>query len=829
MKLISIELKEFIPMSLTRKKYFKLEPKEIIQVILGTNGSGKTSLIREIVPGATARELYRKNGAKRAIYEHNHKTYIISYDAASNEHRLTEDGKELNESGNFKDQENLIFRLFGINNFVRSLITGEIRFSQLGPQKRRELFTAMSPVSFDYGLDFYTKTKESLNSTSAALRRTKKQLVEEIQKVVTDEQYQELIDKNKELHKELSILFNEKAPIAQNSEELLHIQEHAYQSLSELVGRVFSLELTPPLGMKIEGLEALELEIRACGEKLSAKESLLKDRSAQYESLKQKLASVTNIGNNSLQEVKAKIEQLQTEQKQLLLNLKGQYESTQYEALASGIESHTYLKLEEIFSTLPLNDDLQYSNTEFTKLKERFNVTITKLQEHGITRTRLQTQIAEIEKHQSDPMTVCPQCSHKWIVGFDPHNLQALKTALEKLNQDIFSLEQEKKELEQNLSDMQDFFNKYKDYVFIKNSNRHLDVLWQQLDHEHASFRYPRWALNTIGVFQRDCTILAQVVSIIRRIEKEQATATLLEQVDLDKLAENKNILSKLEAEITNLTWECKSLREELNLVLRYQQTLKLAFEQLKPQILNTKEKIEELQVQRIETIRQECIHELIKTFQSKLAMNEEILSKVDYQKGIVEHLSNQITELELEEIALKRLVDEVSPTNGLIAEGLMAFINTVLDQVNQIIEKVWTYGFVLLPCEFKTDGEVGLTYRFPIDIDDGTNTIRDISEGSKAQKEITDAAFRIIAMIYLGFSDGMLFLDEFGDGFDPTHKASSVHAINTIIEQMSFSQLYMVSHIETSYGALKNNDICVLSDSNIRVQGPINQHVTMY
>ena len=636
MKLISIELKEFIPMSLTRKKYFKLEPKEIIQVILGTNGSGKTSLIREIVPCATARELYRKNGFKKAIYEHNHKTYILSYDASTNTHSLTEDTKELNESGNLKDQELLVYQIFGINNFIRSLITGELRFSQLGPQKRRELFTAMSPVSFDYGLEFFSKAKESLNNTSAALRRTKKQLVEEIQKVVTDEQYKTLIDTNKELHKELTILLNERAPIAQSSESLTRDQEQAYQRLSELVGRVFNLPTQAPLGLQINGLEALELEIRGYGEKLSAKESLLRDRSSQHEALKQKLASVANVSNNSLTEVKARIAELESKKTQLLAQLKGQYDPSLHASIAQGLDDHTYVRLQEIFATLPLNEDLHFSNAHFTQTKEKFEVLSTRLQELHHTQTRLQTQIAEIERHEADPLTTCPQCSHKWIVGFDAHNLQALRKTYKENLALIESTKSEKQNTEQSLSEMQDFFNKYKEYVFIKNSNRHWDSLWQQLDHEHGAARYPRWAMSAVELFHDDAKHLAGVVALEAQIEKEQATLKLLEQVDLEKLEEHKNILNQLQTEIVNLTWECKEHRANLQTLLNYQQSMKLAFEQLQPQILSAKAQIDALQAQRIETIRQECIHELVRALQSKLAINEEILSKVDYQKALL-------------------------------------------------------------------------------------------------------------------------------------------------------------------------------------------------
>ena len=56
------------------------------------------------------------------------------------------------------------------------------------------------------------------------------------------------------------------------------------------------------------------------------------------------------------------------------------------------------------------------------------------------------------------------------------------------------------------------------------------------------------------------------------------------------------------------------------------------------------------------------------------------------------------------------------------------------------------------------------------------------------------------------------LFLDEFGASFDQQHRVSAINIIKTIIEEKIHSQLFLVSHYESSYGALTSTDVSLLS-----------------
>ncbi len=106
----------------------------------------------------------------------------------------------------------------------------------------------------------------------------------------------------------------------------------------------------------------------------------------------------------------------------------------------------------------------------------------------------------------------------------------------------------------------------------------------------------------------------------------------------------------------------------------------------------------------------------------------------------------------------------------------------------------------------------------------------KDVSEGSSAMEEVVNLAFRITGLKALHLGDYPLFLDEFGHSMDPTHKAATIHLVNTIMTDEAFSQLFMISHDAIQYGALSNTQICVLCDANVIVpKGTIyNEHVVM-
>ena len=236
----------------------------------------------------------------------------------------------------------------------------------------------------------------------------------------------------------------------------------------------------------------------------------------------------------------------------------------------------------------------------------------------------------------------------------------------------------------------------------------------------------------------------------------------------------------------------------------------------------------EQIKTDQVETARRSIYNEMLRSVQVLLAQHETLLHEANNQQNAIRQIEEQIELLSKEEKCLKAAAKEISPTEGLVAEGLFGFMKLFIQQMNNFVKRIWTYPLVVQPYELGSDGSMDLDYKFPIIVDTADNVRKDISEGSTAMQEVIDLAFKITAMKALHLDHYPLYLDEFGSTMDPTHKAATIQLINSIMEQDHFTQLFLISHDSVQYGALSNTEVCVLSSDNMMLsKGSVyNQHV---
>ena len=125
--------------------------------------------------------------------------------------------------------------------------------------------------------------------------------------------------------------------------------------------------------------------------------------------------------------------------------------------------------------------------------------------------------------------------------------------------------------------------------------------------------------------------------------------------------------------------------------------------------------------------------------------------------QGLVQDLQTQIQKLESEHQELKLLVDELSPTNGLIAEQMSGFVAMFAAKLNQVMQSVWSYPIRVLPCGLE-DGD--LNYLFPVEQFDSQYVSRDVSKCSEGQQDIINFAFKLALVEYLNHPEWPMYLD---------------------------------------------------------------------
>jgi AAA15 family ATPase/GTPase len=116
MKLESLYLKDYERLYVSGIKELTYTPEKKIQVILGTNGSGKSSLLKEIIPNVdNLKDDYGEEGIKILKIQHRGNDYVIKYDKKSNKHSFIKNEEELNDAGQLKIQKALIDNEFKIS------------------------------------------------------------------------------------------------------------------------------------------------------------------------------------------------------------------------------------------------------------------------------------------------------------------------------------------------------------------------------------------------------------------------------------------------------------------------------------------------------------------------------------------------------------------------------------------------------------------------------------------------------------------------------------------------------------------------------------------
>jgi DNA repair exonuclease SbcCD ATPase subunit len=196
----------------------------------------------------------------------------------------------------------------------------------------------------------------------------------------------------------------------------------------------------------------------------------------------------------------------------------------------------------------------------------------------------------------------------------------------------------------------------------------------------------------------------------------------------------------------------------------------------------------------------------------SKLTMH---LLAVNAFKTIEECIATSQTE----ERVYATLANALSPKSGLIAENIVGFINDFIASMNRVIAEVWAHPLELIPLSFEDGEEVDLDYKFPFVVGEARSRRDDLCQGSLGMEYIFDIAFKLTAMQSLGLKGYPIFLDEFGGNLDDAHKEASVHMIDTIMSSYDISQMFMVSHNVSSYGAFVNSETFVLCNKNLKVQ----------
>lgn len=843
MRIISLTLNGYRRMALNNVRSFTINPVEQIQLILGTNGSGKSSMMRELSPLPADAIDFFKDGSKTIKLLNKGYVYtLISTFAPTTRHTFLKNEENLNPGFTASVQKELVRQEFGLTPMIHELLIGSETFHNMTPARRREWFTILSDINYDYALSVYGKLKERSRDCSGALKLARKRLVVEIAKVISVAEEKRLQEELDAIHLELNLLITQSAPLDRPVQSYKDAQTTSLETLALLSKKLLKTSLVAPYGAQIGKLEErdewgviitpsimsisdFDQAIDAVRHKITAKETLIHKSALEHTKLSDTVKLLMKTGAEGVTALRSKLDLACIAKTEILakrrLGIEGIHATNAASALAS-----VYELLVGTFTAIPENEDRRFSQIRFKELSQDLLNAKDNRNKLLQTLNQLASRKIHLEAHRANGTTNCPKCMHTWIVGYNDQQYQSVLETLDVQEEVIKKTDIEISVLELDLVAIRDYIEHYKDFTRCVQNWPALTPFWNYLIEGGYVTRSPRKALSLLEIFRVD-------------LEHECAAKIFDEQINevLDLIDDAESLgdanLSELEFRVTEvvetvneLTSELTALRIVLGGYIQYRRQLTEALE-LGVRIETLIASVTQINTDLIEMVRRETLNHCVRQLQHSLALKQTTLTTALLQKGIISDLETQIVSLTIEEEAARLLVKQLSPTDGLIAEGLLGFIRNFTGKMNSIIRKIWSYPLQIQSCGISNASGAELDYKFSL-LQDSTTVVPDVRQGSSGMHEIINLAFKIVAMQYLKLSEGPLMLDEFGKTLDAEHRVAASSAIKSLMDTQSFTQLFMISHYEAGYGSFTNAETCVLDARNISIPTKYNQHVTM-
>lgn len=819
MYITSLELVGYRRFGLNQIERLYINFTEVMQLILGANQSGKSSLLKELTPLPPQKDDYFPSGRKVITLQHNgHHYELRSTFQPRPEHLFLKDGGPLNHSKTATVQRQLVEQEFGITPELHQLFTGQLRFHSLTAGEngeRRAWFTRLSKVDYSFALREYRRLKELQRDVTGALKLARERLAVEVQKRPTQDSETALTAEIADLRQQLHELLELKHPVTgtvkeleaslrQQEDQLLKLSGNFFKTRASFLNREgFASEAQLQdaiLTAKAEGL-ALQNTLETTAKELRNQHSLL-------ESAGETTGPALGL-EDELQQTDRQINALKAG---LLDGLEFPDPITARAAFQSMVRFLT-----ELLAAWQEVASQRLSRTAFT---ETFGL------EKQLSSEEAQLRVAQhrdeetkqsLEYYRDNHRTQCPNCQHIWFPGYDEQLYQALLKTLATRQQRLAAIETQLQALRATLAGHAEHQQHLHHYRSLCQSWPVLQPLWHYIEAHALLPSQPEAVIRLLTDVKNHLDTATELHNLTLDHQKRQRLAAQLAEDHFATLQELQAAIDAKEQQYSKLMQRQQHATQRWQTLQGYQDTVRsLRQQQRTLQELLQQQIIKTNQYQML--TEQEVLGALINELRLLLNEKEQRITQFAHQEAIISHLESQLKDLEVQQETLALLIRELSPSDGLIAKGLLGSINDVLALINGTIATIWTHPLQLLPYTPQSDEEFALDYRFEVKTGEAPPPHPDVSRTSTSAVDIIDFAFVLAVMKRLGFENYPLYLDEFGHSMDYAHRQAAFFMLEHFLQYENFSQIFLVSHFFDCYSGLKTAEVLVLTESNVVV-----------
>lgn len=824
MKIEKLRLEGYKRLLLRNIKSFEISPNSIYQIIIGTNGSGKSSVMRELSPLPANGKDFVRGGTKTIELTHRgvHYTLISEFSVGNGKHSFIVGGENLNPGGTATVQKALVKQHLAYDEQLHKVLMGITKFSTMPALARRDILVEMSGANLDYAMDLWMSLKTKMRDQQGVIKHLNGRLAQETEKLLNPEQLKTLNEESDVLTDELTILMEAREPNLPDRNSVKQRLQQTLQTIYSLAEDIDKLSFTQPGWMKeynIRNMTQFQNLAMDVNGKQNRIEASLEKYHEEWEEIRQIVEALEATNAEGIDGLKAQMEELRKERAIIEKSLQHFFDVSTTEAREAYVQTIAlYPQVTDVFSHLPDNSDRKFSRQARNDAGEKKQQ---KRQEIEAVRKELAKIEHRLEHIKTAKEENCPKCGYIWQPGIHGNETEQLQQKQYTLQHHLTQLEHQYADIETYLEQFATYSELYRRYQHLVETAVALNPFWEYVLENERQLIDPPSVLPMFDVWREDIKRHADMFDIDVKLH---LFATALDRATAVTGGEayDQRIV-RLQTSIEDLTEESIEQKGRISDLYSFGKEVDTALRKYWELQRKSEELSKDVDVM-VRILRNEAISNCINGHQGQLAQVRSSLNTANAVLGIVNDLTASLDVVKEDWEAYKILVNEISPTDGLIAEQLRGFMNAFVDQVNAIIDQVWTYELKLLPCGLE---DTGLDYKFGLMVqgEKAGDDVRD-SDASTGQLEMIDFAFKLVAMLYLGMEDYPLYLDELGPHMDEEHRNNIMRFVHTLVDTKKCSQMWLVSHFAAMHGIFNNSEYCVMDDRNIAVPPVSNKHV---
>ncbi len=844
MKINKFKLEHFKPIAHNGLSSIDSEIVSDVVILIGVNGSGKSMVLNELTPLAALKPMYTKEGYKYLEITHNKTDYVLISDFKNKEHThcFFKNNEDLNVSGNANVQNDLVYKEFGLTNISFDMINFKYKMSSLTKQSRKEILFASYPGDLNFVLNKHKQVAKTMREYGSQLKllKTRESAIknsmlseDNIDSLRSLQKY--ILDGNRMLdqllfssEQDLNHFTKEQSQYINDSFNIMELTDKYKEIDNKLINMDKSI-LNDNLNNCELQLDKLNVKRGNVSHENQRLTELGRDVKSEIEKYEDYLDS--NVADE-IKEISNKLDVLRTEVSEI--SIPSDIEIIPFDML-DNFENNISIKLREMI--------LNLCNGEYIMEPDKIDKTTAIL-------TDLNWNITQSKNLTDNETMKLNKLNERLVREIDAsYNIKCVLNCKLKENKDLVvsnltkDIEVSKEFLNTNKVKLVDYEKQYKELKSTYEyscTNKAIIVQIQQFFTTYSWSKYLLNGFNLFSLLNQNSSLITNRLNLLIKFNKQyyhkikceediKINALKLKTLHGSQLPADELISKTLLSKQT----EMHHILNELNKLSKLQQAYGVEYKS-REDMLNICRTVHidlKLVEDRYRYLEIQYKKEVLNSFRDECTKHKDTLNHklVDINSTIKEY-DNHVTVLNnevlptLKEIQSKYdlyviLEKGLSPKSGLPKQYMITFLNSLIDQVNMYINRIWSYPLEIEKLTLESD----LKFEFKVRLNQ-TSSISDMKMLSFGQKNIVDLAWCLTLYQSMGLSDYPLKLDEVDSNFSEDHRLKLLEMLGEIMRSNEVNQMLIVNHHPSLYGCFSDSQVIALSESGILLPSNYNE-----